>query len=138
MAVAGLGVSYLAAAARTVAAQWGHPDCRVFLAQDSGYGFAVTRHVATVGAVILVCAITLLVIRWLVIRRAGLAARTLYSALWTALCCCRRGSPYAATAAPGTAGRFGVWQLAGLNTPLITAGVAVTSAFAAATWTLAR
>jgi hypothetical protein len=81
MAVAGLGVSYLAAAARTVASHWGHPDCRVFLAQDCGYGFAVTRHVAAAGAVILVSAIALLVRRWLVMRRAGLAVRARYSAV---------------------------------------------------------
>ena len=45
---------------------------------------------------------------------------------------------YAATAASGTEGQFGVWQLAGLNTPLITGSVAVTAALAATAWTLAR
>jgi hypothetical protein len=75
----------------------------------------------------------------LVIRRAGLAARTRYSAVWTTLWCAAAGAvSYAAAAAPGTAGRFGVWQLAGLNTPLITGGVAMTAALGAATWTLAR
>jgi hypothetical protein len=39
VAVAGLGAAYLAVAARTVASQWGHPDCRVYLAQGCGYGF---------------------------------------------------------------------------------------------------
>ena len=93
---------------------------------------------------ILVSAIALLVsrwlvMRWLVMRRAGLVVRARYSAVWTAVCCAAAGAvSYAATAAPGTAGRFGVLQLAGLNAPLITGSVAVTAAFAAATWTLAR
>lgn len=138
-AVAGLGLVYLAAAARTVTAQWGHPSCRTYLAPACGFDFALTRQVAASGAVIVAAAITLLAARWLLIRRAGPAAGGRRTAATATLCCAATAAfSYAASAPPGTPGQFGVWQLAGLNTPLITGGVAAAAALAATTWTLAR
>jgi hypothetical protein len=139
VALAGLGTCYLAAALRTIVAQWGRSDCRIVLARDCAHGFGATRHVASTGTVILALGAVLLLGRWVLTRRARLAAGTRYSAAWSAAGCALAGTAsYAAAAPPGISERLAVWRLAGLGTPLIATGVVVTASAAAFAWTMAR
>lgn len=138
LALTGLGALYLAAAVRTVASQWGHPDCRHFLAEDCAFGFPVTRHVAFTGTTILTVGVVLLLAWRLMTRLGGLAACTRYLAVWAGAWCAVAGAASYATAAPDPGGRLGVFQLASLDTALIASCAVATASTAAVAWSLTR
>jgi hypothetical protein len=135
IALAGLGVSYLAAASGSVL--W-HPDCSSFLTQDC-YLTQTTHQVAGTGTMFLVLGVALLLSRLLAARATGLAVSARNTALCAAAWCALAGAvSYADTAAPYSGGRLDLWWLAGLKAPLLAGGVTIAAALAAAAWSLAR